>query len=421
MNRDEINEARSSFKEFLQPILPLLGRLERRHWAEFYVQGLLLDGRRKTTAGMARAYAGNQQSIQQFVTDSPWEWMPVRGELGRRMVQLTGKKHGAWILDGSCIPKKGHESVGVASQYCGTVGNVHNSQHAVSLSYAVDGVAFPLDFELYMPQPWVVDWRRRAKTRIPADVVFKRHWEMGLEMIDTATSWGIARGVVVTDSEYGDVSEFRLGLTKRGLEYAVGVSKKTAVWTEPVDVSRPIHIKQLPMSQQVLEVARALPADAWQEVTWREGSKGPLKSRFARVRVQPSHGVQQYTEPEGMQWLLIEWIKGQQEPEKYYLSNLPEDVTLEELVYWARSRWPIEQNYQQLKDELGLDHFEGRTWPGWHHHVTMTMIAYDFLVAQKLQGKKSWLDSSAGQARTAAYTSRVAGILPSLRKTSAYR
>jgi SRSO17 transposase len=380
---------RCDLDRFLEPLLPLFGRSERRRWGEFYIQGLLLEGRRKTAAGMARQYDGNEQSLQQFVTDSPWDWMKVRKGLALQMVEDLAPRRVSWIVDETCYPKKGEHSVGVTRQYCGTLGNISNSQSGISISIATDKAAFPLDFELYVPAEWTEDKERRSKVGVPEDIVFRRNWEIGLDIIDTLIGWGIPRGTVIADCAYGEVGEFRTGLLERGLQYAAGVPKTLSVWLEEVDLTRPVHRKELPKPMKVVEVAKSLPRNRWRKVTWREGSKGMMTSRFCRVRVQPARSGKTYSKPEPMQWLVIEWPKDKPEPTKYYLSNLPERRSLKELVYECRMRWPVEQNYRELKDELGLDHFEGRSWMGWHHHMTLTMMAYDFLLTQRLdEGKK---------------------------------
>jgi SRSO17 transposase len=385
-------EQHDDLSRFLEPLLPLFGRSERRHWCDFYVHSLLLDGRRKTAAGMARQYGGDEQSIQQFLTGSPWDWRAVRQGLAQQMVyEISGKRLG-WLVDETCFPKQGTHSVGVERQYCGTLGNTANSQSAISLNLVSDGVAFPLDFELYLPASWIDDKDRRAEVGIPQDAVFKRHWEIALDLIDTALSRSIPTGPVMADCAYGEVSEFRTALVERGLSYALGVRKTLSVWLEEVDLTRPVHRKQLPKPKQVVEVAKSLPASHWNTVSWREGSKGTMSGRFARVRVQPARGGMTWGKPEGMQWLVIEWPEDEPEPTKYYLLNLAKSARFEELVYWAKGRWPVEQNYKELKDELGLDHFEGRSYQGWHHHVTLTMMAFDFLIQQKLrQAKKGEL------------------------------
>lgn len=421
MDKQTLREVRSRLEAFLEPLLGLMGRAERRRWGAFYVQGLLLEGGRKTAAGMAARYGGDEQALQQFVSQSPWDWMAVRRELAIRMTREAGPR-AAWILDDTGFPKKGDHSVGVARQYSGTLGKVGNCQIGVSLNYATDDGCFPIDFQLYLPESWTENQARRQKARIPPEVTFKRKWQLGLEMIDRARAWGLAGEVVVADAGYGVVTEFRTALRERKLCYMVGIPGDVGVWRQPVEPDVPTYqgrgrprtrARNLPKPERVLELAKSLPAEDWTEVVWREGTKGPMKGRFAGLRVQPSHGHVQGKVTEPVQWLLVEWPPEEAQPTKFWLSNLPEGTTLRELVYWAKIRWWVEQNYQQLKDELGLDHFEGRSWVGWHHHVTLTMIAFDFLVLEGFRSKKNfWVDPPTRQTRTSVRIDDPPGILP---------
>jgi SRSO17 transposase len=315
-------------------------------------------------------------------------------------------------LDDTGFPKQGKHSVGVARQYSGTLGKTGNCQIGVSLNYACDDGCFPVDFQLYLPEEWASDSGRRAKAGVPEEVRFRRKWEIGWEMIDRVREWEVPPGVIVADAGYGIATEFRAGLRARGLKYVVGITREVTVWRGGVKRGpapayqghgRP-RKGSLPARGTVLEVAQSLPEDAWVEVIWREGTRGPMKGRFAAVRVQPTHGTLRDGEDEPVSWLLIEWPSDAAEPAKYWISNMGEETPLTELVYWAKIRWWIEQNYQQLKDELGLDHFEGRSWSGWHHHVTLAMIAFGFLVLEGYRQKKPyWVDPPESPARTAAY------------------
>ena len=304
MRPKELGEARRRFEAFLEPLLPLMGRWERQKWGAFYVQGLLLEGGRKTAAGMSERYGGNAQAMQQFVSQSPWDWRPVRRALAKQMVSSASSRC-AWILDDTGLPKKGNYSVGVARQYSGTLGKVGNCQIGVSLNYATDDGCFPLDFELYLPEIWAKDKDRREKCGVPSDVGFKRKWELGLAMIDRGRSWGVPEGIIVTDAGYGVATEFRDGLRERELSYVVGITREVGVWRGNVKASpvtyqgfgRPPKAK-MPASESVLEVAKSLPDAAWMEVVWREGTKGPMKGRFAAIRVQPSHERVSDKEPE---------------------------------------------------------------------------------------------------------------------------
>ena len=429
MTTQELREAHARFAGVLGPLLPLFGRLERRDRAQFYVQGLLLEGGRKTAATMANRFGGDEQSVQQFLNQSPWDWMPIRAELARHAVAHFGSR-AAWLLDDTGFPKKGAHSVGVARQYSGTLGKVGNCQIGVSLNYATDDGSFPLDMQLYLPEAWTDDISRRAKAGVPAGIVFKRKWEIGLEMIDRTLASQIPVGVVVADAGYGIASAFRAALRDRGLSYVVGVTRETTAWTLPRPQAATVLYRGMgrprkPVARpaiSALQIAREVPSHEWSEVTWREGTKGPMRSRFAAIRVEPAHGEVRGTQSEPPSWLLVEWPTDSAEPTKYFLANLPEGTALQELVYWAKIRWWIEQGYQHLKDELGLDHFEGRSWQGWHHHVTLTLIAFAFLAIERLRQKKQyWVDTPARQAGAAASAAHDAWILPSVPETHAHR
>jgi len=423
MKRDELIEARGRLEAFLTPLLPLLGRAERRRWGAFYIQGALLEGGRKTAAKMAVHYGGEVQALQQFVNQSPWEWRALRQALAQQMLAATGPG-GAWVLDDTGFPKKGQHSVGVARQYSGTLGKVGSCQVAVSLNYATGAGCFPVDFQLYLPQSWIDAPKRRAQAGIPTNVTFRPKWRLGLEMLDQARQWGLPVGVVVADAAYGVVTELRQALSERGYAYVMGVSPELTAWTEAMGSAdppyggrgrRPRWQRALPKPLKLPEVAHGLPGEAWREITWRPGTKGPMQGRFAALRVQPSPGYYQGKVTEPVCWLLMEWPTGTAAPAKYWFSSLPETASLQELVYWAKIRWWVEQNYQQLKDELGLDHFEGRSWQGWHHHVTLIMIAFDFLVLEGFRAKKNyWVDPPTCQAGTPTPAFNHAWFLPLL-------
>jgi SRSO17 transposase len=410
MDGTELREARARFADFVEPLLPHFGRSERRRWAAFYVRGLLLEGGRKTAATMSGRFGGNEQAVQQFISQSPWEWMPIRRQAAERMAQHGGRR-AAWLVDDTGFPKQGMHSVGVARQYSGTLGKIGNCQIGVSLNYAADDGCFPLDFQLYLPEAWTTNHARRKKASIPEEMAFQRKWEIALDMIDRVGAWDVPKGIVVADAGYGVSSEFRSALRSRALRYVVGITRDVTAWLGAVERGparaysgrgRPPK-PPLPKAESVLRIAGALPQEAWVDVTWREGVRGPMKGRFAAVRVQPAHGTLRDNADEPVSWLLIEWPAGEAEPTRYWLSNLDENMTLTDLVYWAKIRWWVEKSYEQLKDELGLDHFEGRSWTGWHHHVTLTMIAFDFLVLEGYRQKKLyWVDPPQSQTGIAA-------------------
>ena len=395
---ETIRAQRERLRGFLDEMLATLGRSERRRWGDVYVRGLLATAGRKATASMAaRVSDGNVQAMQQFIGQSPWPWEPLRKGLAHRMVEALSPV-AAWLVDDTGFPKKGAHSVGVTRQYSGTLGKISNCQVAVSLHYATDDAAVPLDFSLYLPEEWLEEGHRR-EAGIPDDVTFQPKWALALALIDRALAWGVPRGVIAADAGYGNTTEFRTGLAERKLLFTVGVQNTITVWVDSGNLELPAagrrgRPRRKPLGTgtplSVAQVSQRWPRETWQHVTWREGTKGPMTSRFAAARVLPSHSYQHGGVKEGTLWLLAEWPEGEASPSKFWLANLPANTSLLSLVRLAKIRWWIEQGYQQLKDELGLDHYEGRSWIGWHHHVTMTMLAFAFLTAENLYVKKNF-------------------------------
>jgi SRSO17 transposase len=283
----------------------------------------------------------------------------------------------------------------VARQYCGQLGKRENCQVAVTLSVASERASLPIAYRLYLPEGWAADPERRAMAGVPEEVAFATKPEIALEQIGRAVADGVPRGVVVSDAGYGNDTGFREGVTAQGLAYVAGIQGTTTLWppgTGPLPAQlwsgrgRPPKRLRRDADHQPLpaeELARGLPADAWRSVTWREGTAGKLTSRFAAVRIRPAHGDTARTEPRPEEWFLVEWPEGEKEPVGYWLSTLPETATLEELVTTAKLRWRIERDFEELKQELGLGHFEGRGWRGFHHHAALCVAAYGFLVAER--------------------------------------
>jgi SRSO17 transposase len=399
MTESEIEKCRRRLEQFLADLLEPLGRRERRHWSSVYIRGLLLDGERKSIEPMAaRLPEGNVQALQQLIGQSPWPWAPVWQRLAQRMTaELTPDP--VWVVDDTGFPKQGHHSVGVARQYSGTLGKTANCQVAVSLHQVGAEASAILDWRLYLPESWAQDPERRAAAGIPAAVKFQTKWQLALALIDEARAWGLRGGVVLADAGYGEATEFRAGLGTRQLPYALGIPSTVRVWRKPPRLRKArgrgrrltvYHYgEQRPCAAR--EVAESAPG--WKQVRWREGTKGWLESRFYACRVQPAHGFDEGDPPHPEVWLLAEWPSGEKEPTKYFLCDLPGNSTLRRLVRIVKSRWKIEQDYQQLKEELGLDHYEGRSWTGWHHHVTLVMLAHSFLTLEMLRSKKNfWVD-----------------------------
>lgn len=398
MNARELQACADRLEEFLVTMLAKVGRSERRHHGLLYVQGLLLDGERKSIEPLAeRLPAGNVQALQQFVGQSPWEWEQVRRLLAQHMEEELLPAAG-WIVDDTGFPKQGKESVGVARQYSGTLGKVGNCQVAVAVHLTTEAESMPLDWALYLPQAWTEDAERCRKAGVPESRPFRTKIALALELIDHLLEWGLSRQPVLADAGYGNNTEFRQGLVDRHLHYVVGVESNTAVWEKPTQrlQPRPRASRGRPrrpyyrgQPTALRDLAAALPAESWRTLTWRPGSQGPQRGRFAACRVQPAHGhVQNRSELQPV-WLLIEWPPEAEAPTKYWFSNLAEEVSLRRLVRLAKLRWRVEQNYQQLKEELGLDHYEGRGWQGWHHHVTLVCLAYAFLLLERQRLKKN--------------------------------
>jgi SRSO17 transposase len=401
MTASEIDKCRNRLEQFLGDLLEPQRRRERRQWSSVYVRGLLLDGERKSIEPMAaRLPEGNVQALQQLIGQSPWPWAPVWERLARRMTAELAPDP-VWVLDDTGFPKQGRHSVGVERQYSGTLGKTANCQVAVSLHQVGPEESTILGWRLYLPESWIQDAERRAEAGIPEAVGFQTKWQLALELIDEARAWGLRGGVVLADAAYGEVTEFREGLAARQRPYVVGIPSSLGVWTKPPRLhklkargrGRPPTVyhygeQRPPSVRQVAEKARG-----WKQVRWREGTKGWLESRFCACRVQPSHGFNAGQPPHQEVWLLVEWPRTEKEPTKYFLGDLPAHYPLRRLVRIAKSRWQVEQDYQQLKEELGLDHYEGRSWAGWHHHVTLVMLAHAFLTLEKLRSKKNfWVD-----------------------------
>ncbi len=365
--------------------------------------GLLLPGERKSVEPMAARLAPHNvrrmhQSLHHLVADAPWNDDEVLAAV-RRQALPTMEKHGpvvAWIVDDTGFPKQGKHSVGVARQYCGQIGKHDNCQAAVSLSLGTWSSSLPVAWRLYLPEVWCQDAERCRQAGVPEDVEFQTKPEIALRQIQQALEQDLPVGVVLADAGYGNGTPFRTGITQLGLHYVMGIESSTTVWEPgqqplPAPPRKPGHgapPKRLqrdadhqPVS--IKRLALSLPAAAWKQVGWRQGERGTLRSRFAAVRVRPGHRDYKRTEPHPEEWLLMEWPKEEAEPTKYWLSTLPETTSLKSLVKMAKHRWVIERDYEELKQELGLGHYEGRGWRGFHHHATLCIAAYGFLVAER--------------------------------------
>jgi SRSO17 transposase len=402
MTPNTLKALETRLERFLRDLTASMGRRERRHWAQVYVQGLLLDGERKSVEPMAGRIAGaDVQALRQFVGQSPWPVEEVQRRLARKVVNLLPEAD-VWILDETAFPKAGTHSVGVARQYCGTLGKVANCQVAISVHWSSAEASCPLNWRLYLPQAWVENQERAAHGRVPPGTTYRSKTDLALDLIDQGRSWEVPALPVVADSFYGNDFGFRQALRQRRLPYAVEVEATTSVWTEdpnvplppPKKTGRPRRyppLEALPRPTSLQTVAHQLPTSAWTQVTWRQGSRGPQRSRFSVLQVWAAHGWREQRHPERVaEWLLVEWPREALEPVKYWLAHFDaQRPGLQFLVRIAKSRWRIELDYRELKEELGLDHYEGRHWLGWHHHVCLVNVAYAFLRSEQARVKKN--------------------------------
>jgi SRSO17 transposase len=369
---------------------------------ENYTKGLMLPIERKSVEPMAARLApGNvrqmHQSLHHVVADAAWSDDAVLRQVRRQVLPVMTRKHAlaAWIVDDTGFPKKGTHSVGVARQYCGQLGKQDNCRVAVSVSLATEEASILAAYRLYLPETWVNDKERRKQAGVPQEISFQTKPDIALAQIRSLVNEDVPRGVVLADAAYGDDSEFREGLVSLDLSYAVGIKSTTTLWPPGIvplpprpkgKMGRPPRLLRRDKQHQPLtakELALCLSAADLRIVSWREGTSGMMRSRFAALRVRAAHRDYWRKEPHPEQWLLIEWPKTEKEPTKYWLSNLPSSIALRKLVAIAKLRWRIERDYEELKQELGLGHFEGRNWRGFHHHATLSIAAYGFLVLER--------------------------------------
>jgi len=388
-------DSEARFSAYIERLSACLGHADRVAPFRSYCTGLLLPGARKSVEPMAARLrpdrtSAEHQSLLHFVGQSAWDDKVLLASVRRAVLPAMTAERAieAWIVDDTGFPKKGRHSVGVGHQYCGQRGKQENCQVAVSLCVATAQASLPVAWRLYLPRAWAEDAARRRKARVPASVAFQSKPEIAVEQIAAARAEGIEPGVVLADAGYGHSGPFRAGLAALELDFLVGVQGDATVWPEgqaPQARRKPGRPPKgsgrTAPPQQVSALAMELPGAVWRSVGWREGSAATLSSRFAALRVRP---VERRGDPPCPEhWLLVEWPEGEDEPTRYWLSNLPADTAIERLVYLAKLRWLIERDYQELKQELGLGHYEGRGWPGFHHHAALCIAAYGFLVAEK--------------------------------------
>ncbi len=399
LSAEDLLEIRAELIEFAEDIFEPMARKDQRRWGEVYLRGLMLDGKRKSIEPMAaRLSDGDEQCLQQFVNQSPWEWDPVRARLARRV--HAELEPAAWIIDDTGFPKQGKFSVGVARQYCGALGKVGNCQIGVSITAAAQDHSCPVNWRLFIPKEWDSEdeenQQRRRKAHLPDDVRHTEKWRLALEMIKQLKKWGVEPKPVLGDGAYGDVTALRTALSKLGIPYVLDAKGATSAYPDSARPETPPYCGRGPMPsprypgkpRSLRELALGAGRKRLKTVTWRAGTRGAMRSRFGAIRIRPANAElrnlarENESELESV-WLLYEWPAESARPTDFWLSNLPPKTALAELVGLAKLRWRIESDYREMKDALGLDHFEGRSWRGWHHHVTLVSAAQIFLTVRR--------------------------------------
>ena len=387
------------FAAYIEGLAGVIGHADRIGPLRDYCTGLIMPGERKSVEPMAAVtapsrVAAQHQSLLHFVGAGRWSDAKVLAKV-RAMVLPGIERHGpitAWIIDNTGFPKQGKHSVGVARQYCGQLGKQDNCQVAVSLSIANHHASLPVAYQLYLPKDWAADGVRRRKAGVPGTITFKTKPEIALDQLRWAVDSGLPRGVVVMDSGYGTDSDMRAAITALELQYVAGIQGNAKVWTHgrmpppPKAGARKPKLMRDDAGQQPIavdELALGLKKSAWRTIAWRQGSNETLTSRFARVRVRIAQNDRRRAELRAEEWLLAEWPEGEEKPAKYWFSTMPGDIPFDRLVDMTKLRWRIERDYLELKQEVGLGHYEGRGWLGFHHHATLCIAAYAFLISQR--------------------------------------
>jgi SRSO17 transposase len=383
-------------EHWLAPFLSALGHKTRRRMCPLYIAGLIGPGDRKSIQPMAtRAGEVGYDQLHHFVAAGVWDSAPVEAALLREADRLVGDQAGFLVIDDTAMPKKGRHSVGVAPQYASSLGKTSNCQSLVSITLASREVPVMVGLRLFLPESWTSDPERMARAQIPVErqAVLSKP-EIAIEEIDRVIASGVRFGCVLADAGYGSSASFRHALSERGLLWAVGMSRRQKVYPTDVAMIFPTDKARKPRKHHIPDVSpvsaeTALAGKKWRKVSWRRGTKGPLACLFATRRVRVADGPKHRVFDKGVERMPGDevWIVGERRPtgeQKYYISNLPADVSLKTLAASVKARWICEQAHQQLKEELGLDHFEGRSWTGLHRHTLMTMIAYAFLQSRRL-------------------------------------
>jgi SRSO17 transposase len=379
--------ATTRLDQYLARLGTYLKDCRKRESFAIYAFGLLGESERKSVEPIAALAAADPEETHRmhnkllhFVGKAAWSDEAVRREATAYVCEALQKHEDitTWVIDDTGFLKQGTHSVGVQRQYTGTAGKITNCQIGVSLAIATPTAHAPIDFELYLPKSWTEDEERREAARIPEEVEFKTKTDLALQMMERACRAGIPGEILLADSGYGDSSEFRETTRLLGLDYAVGISKTTKV-------CRIGTSGRLGTPMAVADIARRVPRRQRRRMTWRDGTKSALQGRFHFCRVKPCHDNGQPIAQREPVWLVVEWSLEDKEPSKFYLSTLPRRMSQRSIVRTIKERWRTERMYQDLKGELGLDHFEGRSFPGWHHHLSVAICCYAFVLAERLR------------------------------------
>jgi SRSO17 transposase len=395
MKRRDLDRLDTELTLYLDGLSGCLKRSDQKRSFVWYVTGLLLDGDRKSIEPMAGRLVDSlgerdamRQRLQQVVSVAPWEESRMYEALAIKLErEMPGVE--AFVVDDTGFPKKGRYSVGVARQYSGTLGRTDNCQVGVSLHLAGEHGSGCIGFRLYLPQSWTDDRDRCKQAGVPPSINSQKKWEIAVAHLEAAVNWGVRRHPVLADAGYGDSTEFRAALTRLGLPFVVGVNGTHTVYPPGIKPYLPPRkaVGRPPLRQVSAKAPRSISsvtADlTYRSVSWRSGSRGTQRSRFACARVYSAECRTKGGFSEQDLWLISEWPKGEARPTKFYFSNLPESTSLKALVRLVKLRWRVERDYQEMKQEVGLDHFEGRTWRGFHHHAALCAIAHAFLALQR--------------------------------------
>lgn len=388
------------FDRFVQPFLEAWRHKKRRLWAPIYLRGLLLPGERKSIEPLAaRVAPGHDQELRHFISESAWDQTAIEEVLWAKADAMLGGDDAFLIIDDTALPKKGVESVGVTHQYCGALGKQANCQCLVSVTLARDDVPLPIALRLYLPEAWANDKKRRARVDVPDGITFRPKWRIALDEVRHLKKEGVRFGTVLADAGYGVCADFRRGLGEEGLLWAMGIISEQKLYPvnararmprAPAVGPRPKRPLPTHARRTAKEIVARLGEKAWRRISWRDGTKGPLAAEFIAVRVRAADGPETRERihlPGDEVWLVAERRHGGEV--KYHLTNHPANTSPKILAAAIKARWSCEQAHQQLKEELGLDHFEGRTWRGLHAHALMTLICFAFLQSERLRENKS--------------------------------